>query len=158
MNNHDQQILKIERLPAQIKALVADLTAAQLTTRYLPAEWTVAQNVHHLFDSHANSYLRCKLIVTEHNPPLKGYDQDVWAARPDACGPEISGSLAALTGLHMRWVTFWRGLADTDYERVGIHSENGAVRLDDLLALYSGHGESHIDQIRRTLAAGGIVR
>ena len=43
----------------------------------------MAQNVHHLVDSHANAYIRCKLILTEEHPALKPYDQDAWAALPD---------------------------------------------------------------------------
>jgi hypothetical protein len=77
-------IAKIANLPEQVAALVRDLSAEQLTTHYLPNEWSVAQNVHHLADSHMNSFIRLKLILTENKPPLKPYDQDAWAVRADA--------------------------------------------------------------------------
>jgi DinB superfamily len=96
-------IEKFRALPAQVAQLTAGLTAEQFTTPYLDGEWTVAQNVHHLPDSHMNSYVRCKLIATEDNPPLKPYDQDLWAAFPDAQAADISGSLALLGNLHTRW-------------------------------------------------------
>ena len=90
MTNERQVLIdKIAALPGQIEALVHGLSNAQLTTHYLPNEWTVAQNVHHLFDSHVNSYIRCKLIATEDNPPLKPYDQDQWANFPDASSADI---------------------------------------------------------------------
>src|SRR6185503_17487636 len=79
----------IRHLPTQLADLVARLTPEQLTTPYLPGEWTVAQNVHHLVDSHMNSYIRCKLMATEDHPPLKPYDQDAWAALPDATSAGI---------------------------------------------------------------------
>lgn len=148
-------IRKIEILPSQIEALVHGLMPAQLTTHYLAHEWTVAQNVHHLFDSHANSYVRCKLIMTEENPPLKAYDQDKWAFLADASQADIANSLALLAALHQRWVIFWSNLAEPDFARTGLHSQNGLVRLDQLLAVYADHGEAHIDQITRTLAASG---
>ncbi|MCB9137864.1 MAG: DinB family protein [Caldilineaceae bacterium] len=84
----------IEALPGQVAALTAGLTAEQLTTPYDKGEWTIAQNVHHLCDSHMNSYIRCKLIATEERPPLKPYDQDVWARFPDAEGADLAASLA----------------------------------------------------------------
>ena len=91
-----QDIDKIRRLPGQIEALVSGLSAAQLTTHFLASEWTVAQNVHHLADSHMNSYIRCKLILTEEKPPLKPYDQDAWANLPDAQSADLSASLLLL--------------------------------------------------------------
>lgn len=146
-------IERIRRLPVQIERLVADLTDAQLTTHFLEDEWTVAQNVHHLADSHMNSYIRCKLILTEDEPALKPYDQNVWASLSDARDADISTSLALLSALHGRWVNFWRTIEPEEWARTGIHPESGQVRLDAILFSYANHGEAHIDQITRTLVA-----
>lgn len=156
-NERQANIEKISKLPEQIEALVHGLSVEQLTTHYLPTEWTVAQNVHHLFDSHVNSYIRCKLIVTEDNPPLKPYDQDRWADLPDAGDADIAVSLALLRGLHSRWVQFWQGLQDGDFARAGVHPDNGPMSLDRILKAYAAHGEAHIDQIQRTLAGANHV-
>ena len=155
-NGDDRGLLidKIAALPAQIANLVEGLTAEQLTTPFLDGEWSIAQNVHHLVDSHMNSYIRCKLIATEDNPTLKPYDQEIWATFPDACGAEIAPSLAILEALHSRWTIFWRNLPDTAWQRTGFHPEAGTVTLADQLQQYAAHGEAHIDQIQRTLAAG----
>ena len=148
-----QDIDKIRRLPGQIEALVSGLSAAQLTTHFLASEWTVAQNVHHLADSHMNSYIRCKLILTEEKPPLKPYDQDAWANLPDAQSADLSATLLLLAQLHARWVTFWETLPETAWSRVGFHPDNGPMTLADIVQGYDAHGEAHIDQITRTLAA-----
>lgn len=146
-------IAKIRILPSQISALVEKLTPEELMTESIKGEWTVAQNVHHLFDSHANSYIRCKLIATEDNPTLKPYDQDAWATFPDAQQADVSGSLALLKHLHERWVQFWLNLPDDAWQRTGFHPENGPVTLESLLEVYAAHGEAHIDQISRTITA-----
>ena len=150
---HAALIAAIARLPEQLEALVAGLSPDELTTPFLAGEWTVAQNVHHLVDSHANSYIRCKLILTEERPPLKPYLQDAWAATPDASDAEIGPSLAILRGLHARWVRFWETLPDQAWERVGLHPDNGPMSLDRIVRVYANHGEAHLDQITRTLAA-----
>lgn len=150
-----EAIEQIRNLPAQLEALVRPLSNAQLTTRYLENEWTVAQNVHHLLDSHMNSIIRMKLLLTEEHPTLRPYDQDAWAALPDACSAEIQPALAALAGLHRRWVDLLEQVPDTAWQRSGYHPETGVVTLDDLLHYYGQHGLMHLEQIRRTLAAGG---
>ncbi len=153
MQQRQGYIDQIRALPQQLEALTRDLTVEQLRTAYLPGEWTVAQNVHHLADSHMHSYIRCKLIATEDDPPLKPYDQDQWATFPDATSAEIDVSLALLKSLHMRWVSFWEQLGEQDWQRTGQHPENGTVSLERQVQLYAAHGVGHLDQITRTLAA-----
>ena len=83
------------------------------------------QNVHHLADSHMNSYIRCKLMATEDHPTLKPYDQDLWAAFPDAQKADISGSMAILKSLHERWVEFFESLPVEAWSRTGFHPSVG---------------------------------
>lgn len=155
MNAQERLLLidKIRHLPAQLEELVMGLSVPQLTTHLLANEWTVAQNVHHLADSHMNSYIRCKLILTEENPTLKPYDQDAWAALPDAQSADLATSLMLLKQLHTRWVTFWETLPEEAWDRTGFHPQNGSVTLADQLRSYAAHGDAHIEQITRTLAA-----
>ena len=155
MNAIERQAMieQIRQLPAQIGALVDGLSDAELGTHFLPGEWTVAQNVHHLADSHMNSYVRCKLMATEDHPPLKPYDQDKWAEFPDASSTDVSTSLALLAALHARWVIFWETLDDDMWSCTGNHLSGSVVTLEDQLRLYVDHGHAHIDQIAHTLAA-----
>ena len=145
-------INKIRILPEQLEALVAPLDDRQLHTHFLPHEWTVAQNIHHLADSHMNSFISMKLTLTEEYPTLKPYDQDVWAQTADYDLP-ISTSLSMLQGLHARWTTLLESITDEQWERTAFHPENGDMTLERMLRYYAVHGEGHIDQITRTLAA-----
>jgi uncharacterized damage-inducible protein DinB len=148
-------IARIRELPDKLAAVVAPLTDEQLTTPYAAGEWTVAQNVHHVADAHMNAYIRLKLILTEDNPPLKPYHQDVWAAMPDATPADVENSLTILRGLHARWADVFDNLNDDDWSRRGDHPENDQYSVDVILRIYSNHGEGHITQIKETLAAGG---
>ncbi len=147
-------IEKIRRLPQQVEELVSGLSPQELTAKPLAGEWTVAQNVHHIADSHINSYMRCKLMATEDNPTLKPYDEGAWALLTDGGSDDLSDSIALLKALHARWVQFWENLPEDAWQRTGMHPESGAVTLARQLELYVEHGEAHLDQIRRTLAAG----
>jgi hypothetical protein len=148
-----QAIERIRQLPQQVADFTAGLTPAQLTTRFLDGEWSVAQNVHHLADSHLNSYIRLKLILTEENPTVRPYDQDLWALTPEANVADLSASLTLLRGLHQRWADLFESLDDSQWQRKGFHPENGVITPEDLVMTYAEHGEGHLEQMRRTLAA-----
>lgn len=148
-------IAAIRALPVQLQQCVAGLTPAQLVARPLAHEWSIAQNVHHLADSHMTAYMRCKLIATEDRPPLKAYDQDAWAALPDGAAADITLSLQLLVALHARWADFFAACADTDWHRVGIHSVSGEVSLQRQLLAYAAHGQEHLTQIAAVKTALG---
>jgi hypothetical protein len=142
-----EAIEHIAGLPALLGPAVRDLSDEQLDTPYREGGWTVRQLVHHLADSHMNAFLRFKLVVTEDNPPLKGYDQNAWADAVDGRTLPIAPSLAILEGMHERWAEFLRSLGPEAFARPGLHSENGAITLDTLLQIYSWHGRHHVAHI-----------
>jgi hypothetical protein len=148
-----QAIARLRKLPEQVTELTAGLTPEQLTTHFLDGEWSVAQNVHHLADSHLNSYIRLKLILTEENPTVRPYDQDLWALTPEANLADLGASLMLLQGLHQRWADLFARLDESQWQRTGLHPANGVITPEDLLISYSAHGEGHLDQMQRTLAA-----
>lgn len=145
-------IERLRRLPDELEALVGGLDERQLRTAFIPGEWSVAQNVHHLADSHMNAFIRTKLMLTEDNPTFKPYDQDAWALTPDYA-PSIGESLSILRGLHARWCALFENLTDEEIVRPGLHPELGPYRIDLILQGYNRHSDAHIDQIQRTLAA-----
>ena len=54
----------IGRTPAELRCAVDGLGDEQLDMPYRDGGWTVRQVVHHMPDSHMNSYIRMKLAVT----------------------------------------------------------------------------------------------
>lgn len=61
----DKWIQVLEEVPAKLKQAVEGMTDSQLDTPYRDGGWTVRQVIHHLADSHMNSYIRFKLSFTE---------------------------------------------------------------------------------------------
>jgi hypothetical protein len=140
-------IAAVASLPHELAAAVRGLDDAQLDTPYRDGGWTVRQVVHHLADSHANAYIRCKLVASEEHPPLKGYDENAWAEMPDGKTMPIDASLPFIEGMHGRWTAFLKSLPAADFKRTGRHSENGSRSIDDLLQIYSWHGRHHVAHI-----------
>ena len=72
-------IVQISETPRQLRTAAEGLTNEQLDTPYRPGGWTVRQVIHHVPDSHLNSYCRFKLALTEDEPTIKPYHEDRWA-------------------------------------------------------------------------------
>lgn len=143
----DEHIAVIERAPAEYRAAVRGMTDAQLDTPYRDGGWTVRQTVHHVVDSHINSYCRFRLALTENEPVIKTYDEALWAELPDAKTLPAEVSLAMLEPLHERWAALLRGMSAADWDKSFRHPEWGNIRLDTTLALYSWHCKHHLAHI-----------
>jgi hypothetical protein len=138
---------RIESTPSRLRSAVAGLSPPQLDTQYRPGGWTVRQVVHHLPDSHMNSYIRFKRALTEDQPVICTYHEDRWAELPDERTGPIEASLDLLEALHLRWVVLLRSLSPEHLGRTLDHPEIGILSLDAMLALYAWHGDHHIAHI-----------
>ena len=145
--NRKQLITQIEEAPGKLRAAVRGLSREQLATPYREGGWTVQQVVHHLADSHMNSYTRFKLALTEDEPTIKPYNETRWAELSDSKTTPIETSLALMDGLHERWINLLRGMAAADFARKMRHPERGTVTLDDYLGLYAWHDRHHVAHI-----------
>jgi uncharacterized damage-inducible protein DinB len=140
-------IAQIAEAPARLRAAVHGLSPQQLDTPYRPQGWTVRQVVHHVPDSHMNFYIRFKLALTESEPTIKPYEQQLWAELADTRQTPFEVSLTLLECLHQRLVPLLKSIAEADWQRTFRHPELGPVRLDTHLALYAWHGRHHVAHI-----------
>jgi uncharacterized damage-inducible protein DinB len=140
-------IEEIAEAPARLRAAVSGLSPEQLETPYREGGWTVRQVVHHLADSHLNSYARFKLALTEDEPAIKTYHEDKWAELYDARTAPIELSLSLLESLHERWVLLLKSLAEQDWVRTFRHPDLGVVPLQKNVGLYAWHGKHHVAHV-----------
>jgi DinB superfamily len=142
----DAAIHEIEMTPAKLRVAVQGLTDVQLDTPYRDGGWTVRQVVHHLPDSHINSYMRLKLALTEDAPTIRTYLEARWAELVDSRGP-VELSLRLLDALHARWVHLLQRLSDDQWGRPLLHPDLGRMRVDALAAYYAWHGNHHVAHV-----------
>ena len=149
LSNSEREALidQIGAAPDKLRAAVKGLDDGQLDTPYRPDGWTVRQVVHHVPESHMNSYIRFKLALTEDKPTIKPYFEDRWAKMQDAIVSPIAPSLDLLQALHERWVWLLRSLKEDDFDRAFQHPELGVVSLEKNVALYAWHGRHHVAHI-----------
>ena len=140
-------IKEIEDLPQKLIEAVRGLNKDQLQTPYRPEGWTVQQVIHHIADSHLNSYVRFKLALTENKPIIKPYDEKLWAELPDSKITDVSVSLDLIKSLHRRWTTLLKQLSEEELEKEFLHPESGMKNLKETICHYAWHGKHHLAHI-----------
>ena len=147
-------IADIANTPAALRAADAGLSPQQLDTPYREGGWTVRQVVHHVPDSHMNAYVRFKLALTEDEPTIKPYAENLWAELPDTKSTPVEVSLVLLESLHDRWVRLLRSLGPADWKKQFRHPELGVVSLEKNVGIYAWHGRhhvAHVIELRKTM-------
>ncbi len=145
-------IKALDAFPAQLRSVAETLTEEQLSSSYRPEGWTLRQVIHHLSDSHANAYIRLKLVLTEENPTIKPYFEERWAQVYDGVVGPIEPSLYIIEGIHSRLVSCLLSLGMHDFKRTYFHPEHKQqFDLRYLTGMYAWHGAHHLAQIRNTL-------
>lgn len=150
----DEQLLTwlddIESLPRRLNQMTKELSEEQLRATYRPGSWTVKQVIHHIADSHLNSYIRMKLAVTGETPTVNTYDEVEWAKQTDYDMP-IAASLNLLAGLHLRWVYFLRHLDEPQLTKKFRYPDGIAVTVKQAIGLYAWHGNHHLAHLEVAL-------
>ena len=145
-------IQDIRILPEHLKKVSKKIKhKKQLHYSYRDGGWSVEQIIHHTADSHMNAFIRFKLALTENNPTIKPYDQDLWAETADVQLP-VKTAIRLLKAIHAKWTALLENMDKNDFKRTYTHPEYKTTStLQDVLALYAWHGKHHVAQIEVAL-------
>lgn len=138
--------------PAGLRGL-ADEAGAALRVRPLPDEWSVLECIGHIFDAEVVMAGRYRWVVAHDEPPLIGYDQDLWVDRLRHGEDEPDEILDGFESLRGANVALWKRTPPEDRSRVGVHAERGPESYDTMFRMLAGHDRFHIAQARRALDA-----
>jgi len=149
-------IQSIKVLPKSVENTISTLSDADLTLKYRPDGWTIAQVIHHLADSHMTAYLRTKSAQTLDHPDVFGYEESVWAELRDATSMDVDSSIQILKGLHNRWGQTWENMEAADFEKGYYHlGYKKDFDLMNVLSLYAWHSEHHLAHLHQALKYKG---
>jgi DinB family protein len=128
---------------------------ARVTERPEPREWSVLECLGHAVDSELVVGGRYRWIVAHDEPPLVGYDQDLWVDRLHHNEDDPDVLLETFEALRGANLALWARSTEDERARVGLHTERGRESFDLTFRLQAGHDRFHLDQARRALAALG---
>ncbi len=138
--------------PARIRALVVE-AGDLLRVRPEPREWSVLECIAHVVDAEIVMSGRYRFVVAHDEPPLIGYDQDLWVDNLSRNEDDADVLIACFEGLRRANVEMWRRSTEKERARVGIHSERGPESYDLAFRMIGGHDRIHLGQADRALAA-----
>lgn len=138
--------------PAALRRLAAD-AGPHLTLRPEPGEWSALECMAHVADAEVVMSSRYRFVLAHDEPPLVGYDQDLWVDRLHAGDQDLEGLLDLFDALRLANVTLWRRTQPELRQRVGIHGERGPESYDLAFRMIAGHDRFHMAQARRALEA-----
>ena len=138
--------------PPRLRQLVAE-AGSDLWTRPEPGEWAVFGCVAHLADAEVVMTARYRWILAHDEPPLIGYDQDLWNDRLHGDHDDLDALLDLFDALRLANVTLWQRSTPEQRERVGMHAERGPESYDLTFRMIAGHDRFHMAQARRALDA-----
>ena len=148
----NEWIAILENFPEKLNYLTYKLNKEQLDTAYRTDGWTIRQVIHHLADSHHNSYIRFKWTLTESEPVIKAYYEERWAELIDSKKAPIQLSINALNSLHAKWVYLLKRLSPEELQKGFIHPDgNKRVTLMENIGIYAWHCEHHFAHIENLI-------
>ncbi len=116
-------------------------------------EWSVLGCLGHASDAEIVVSGRYRWILAHDEPPLIGYDQDLWVDRLHDGDDTPEQLFALLEPLRAANLALWHRTSAAQRARVGHHAERGPESYDLTFRLISGHDRFHLAQARRALDA-----
>jgi hypothetical protein len=110
--------------------------------------WCARQIIHHCADSHLNCMIRIKNALSENNPPIKPYPEDVYATLSDYSLP-VNISITMLHTIHAKLVHIFSNLSEADWQRTTFHPEaNYKFTVAGIFNLYVWHCKHHFEHLK----------
>jgi hypothetical protein len=135
--------------PLALRAVARD-SGANLRIRPEPKEWSVLEVAGHLLDAEIVYAGRYRWILAHDEPPLPGYDQDLWVDGLAHNEDDPDELLRLFEDLRRANLELWRRMPE-HRGRVGIHAERGPESLDLSFRIIAGHDRFHLRQAREAL-------
>ncbi len=139
----------LKAFPTKLSAILSHCNEEDLNSPYRPGGWKISQLVHHIADSHMQSYIRCKFAYLEDRPTIMNYQEQDWAEKsPEALSNDIVGSLKIIEGVHQRWTDFFSLLQPEEFNKTYVHPERTAhFPLAEVVCFYAWHAQHHLAHI-----------
>jgi hypothetical protein len=113
-----------------------------------PELWSIHENIVHIADSEANSYIRCRRFIAEPGEAVMGYDENRWAASLRYHDQSPAEALELFKWLRLKSYKLIKSVPDSAWSNSVYHPESGTMTLEDWLRIYERHIPEHVAQMR----------
>jgi hypothetical protein len=147
-------ISQIATTPEILRMLMANVSGEQASWTPAPKRFSIAEVLEHL--SHVEGHCfrhRVEKILTEENPAIEDYDQEMYYAQGVYSGREAEDSFAHFEEQREDNIVFLSTLEPESLRRTADHPDKGQFTLDNMLHEWALHDLSHIRQIAELVRA-----
>jgi hypothetical protein len=142
---------KVQELTeASLRSVLKD-AASDLRKRPAASEWSVLELLGHLADAELVVSGRYRWAISQDEPPLLAYDQDLWVARLRHNEDQPDELLAVFSAMRAANLQLWRRSSAEERQRAAMHAERGPESYDLMFRMLAGHDRFHLNQMRETL-------
>ncbi len=128
---------------------IEGLTEEELLFKPSEKSWSIREIIIHVSDAELVHIHRMKAVLSEENPVLTAFDQDLWTTRLDCQHLDHQLYLQLLKSMRESFLPILHHLTEQDYLRIGTHNQVGKQTLKEIFEHSVEHIDTHIEQIRR---------
>ena len=125
------------------------LTEEQLLFKPSEKSWSIREIIIHVSDAELVHIHRMKAVLSEDNPILTAFDQDLWTTRLNSQYVDHQLYLQLFKSMRESFLPILHHLTEQDYLRIGTHNQAGQFTFKEILEHSIEHIDIHIRQIRR---------
>lgn len=128
----------------KLRPAIAGLNRDDLLARPGPGAWSIHELVIHVVDSDFVGMDRMKRVIAESNPPLIGFDENLWIEHHAPHEQSLDDALTLFEAGRRQMTRILRQLPDSALSRAGQHNERGPLTLQDLVQTFVTHVDHHL--------------
>lgn len=139
----------LRETPTKLARLTDDLSAAELSLKNSPAEFSALENICHLRDLELGGYTpRIRRMLDEADPALADFDGARVAAESNYNSEQADLALQAFETARRENVEILSSLTAEQLKREGTLEGVGRITLKQLAEMMCEHDEGHIEDLR----------
>jgi hypothetical protein len=123
--------------------------------KWKPSEnaWSAHEIIVHCADSETFAATRIRLLISDPNPIIVGYDQEEWVDIFRYHDRSTELAFDTIRAVRANTVPVILAMPDAAWQATGSHTQSGRFTAEDWLKNYGVHLHEHADQIRANIQA-----
>jgi hypothetical protein len=122
--------------------------------RYRKGGWTGKEVLIHIKDAETVAYDRLRRVISEYNPVLWFFEQDLWQKNLNYMKQDISLSKQVFNITRESIVEAIEMHFKKCAEKKGVHSRRGVLSMRQLVEFLIWHTDNHIKQLKKIKPTG----
>jgi hypothetical protein len=141
------------RAPALLSVILRQLPKKMWLYKPTPERWSIHENILHLADSEASSYVRCRHLIAEPGVAMVEFDPARWAGNLGYFHQSTREALEIIRRLRKMTYQLLVAVPEPVWSHAVEYPKEGAISLDSWIERQERHIPHHMEQMRINYAA-----